>query len=330
MVSDSGGVAVAVGIFAAGSAEQRKGGEMKRNIFSIICILTVLSCSADAGGHKWLKSEDGSTREGNALLKKKEFAKALSAYDKAVKKYPDRGEAHLNRGLSLIRQGDEKMDEAMQAFTLAADSDAPATVLARAEFNLGNAFLKKEDFKTAIDHYKKSLMLQPGNRDAAWNLEVARLKKKQQEEQQKQDQENKEQQDQGDEGDSGDQDKQDQEQQDQDEQDQEQQDQDKQDQDKQDQDKQDQQGGDQNQQNQKEAQKEPEPEKDQQGSDTPEDKQDQQQEQQQPEQQDQQAAQPRNQSMEQMLNALDKEDNDFHKNKARQRAVGVPSNVKDW
>ena len=298
---------------------------MKRNIFSIICILTVLSCSADAGGYKWLKSEDGSTREGNALLKKKEFAQALSAYDKAVKKYPNRGEVHLNRGLSLIRQGDDKIDEAMQAFTLAADSDAPANVLARAEFNLGNAFLKKEDFKTAIDHYKKSLMLQPGNRDAAWNLEVARLKKKQQEEQQKQDQENKDQQDQGDEGDSGDQEKQDQDKQDQDKQDQ-----DKQDQDKQDQEKQDQQGGDQNQQDQKEEQKEPEPEKDQQGSDTSEDKQDQQQEQQQPEQQEQQAAPPQNQSMEQMLNALDKEDNDFHKNKARQRAVGVPSNVKDW
>ncbi|MBN2804210.1 MAG: tetratricopeptide repeat protein, partial [Deltaproteobacteria bacterium] len=170
-----------------------------------------------------LHSENGNTKKGNSFLDTGKNEKALTMYNKAAKELPDNGKVHLNRGLALLRSGDDKLDEAMQALTLATNSDSDNDVLARANYNLGNAFFKKEDYDEAIKHYKKSLMLSPGNKDAAWNLEVARLNKKKKEEEQKKKQDQEKQ--------NQDQDKQDQDKQDQDKQDQDKQDQDKQDQD---------------------------------------------------------------------------------------------------
>jgi tetratricopeptide (TPR) repeat protein len=176
----------------------------------------------------------------------------------------------------------------MQALTLATNSDSDNSVLARANYNLGNAFFKKEDYDEAIKHYKKSLMLSPGNKDAAWNLEVARLNKKKKEEEQKK--------------------KQDQDKQNQDKQNQDKQDQDKQNQDKQDQDKKDQEKQKQDQQKQDQQKKE----------------QQQQQQQQQPQET------PDKKQMDKILKAIENEDSNFHKNKARARGLRNAAGSKDW
>jgi tetratricopeptide (TPR) repeat protein len=213
--------------------------------------------------------ENGNVADGNEALAKGKTKEALSSYDEAAKEIPNRGEVHLDRGLALLRAGDDKIDQAMQALSIAAAPESAPRVRARALENLGDAFFRKEDFEAAIEHYKKSLMLAPGNRNVAWNLELAVQKQKKKEEQQKQDQQK---------------------------QDQQKQDQQKQDQQKQDQQKQDQQ------------------------------KQDQQ------KQQEQQASQPRTQQeMEQMLDALDRDQKSLAQQQARRRAVAMPATpIKDW
>lgn len=269
-------------------------------------------CNQWLENSSWLQTENSDVKQGNALFDKKEYAKAIEKYDNAAKALPGRGEVHLNRALALLSQGEEKLDAAMQALTLAADSDAPKDVLSRAEFNLGNAFFQKEDFKAAIEHFKKSLILSPGNKDAAWNLEVARLQKKKQEEQQKQDQENK------------DQENQDGENQDQEDQGDENQDKDGENKDNKDP-SQDKNSQDQQDEEKEKQQPEPEPQE-------PKDEEKQQDKSADDEKEENKEPPPsaQNKSMERMLNALDKEDNDFHKNKAQQRAVGAPAHSKDW
>jgi len=178
--------------------------------------------------------ENGDVAAGNSALAKGKPKEALASYDEAARSLPGRGEVHLDRGLALLRSGDDKIDQAMQALKLAAAPESAPKTRARALANLGDAFFRKEDFEAAIEHYKKSLMLAPGDRNVAWNLELAVQKQKKKEEQQKQDQQKQDQQKQ-------DQQKQDQQKQDQQKQDQQKQDQQKQDQQKQDQQKQDQQ-----------------------------------------------------------------------------------------
>jgi Ca-activated chloride channel homolog len=230
--------------------------------------------------------ENGDVADGNELLAQGKAKEALAAYDEAARELPGRGEVHLDRGLALLRSGDDKIDQAMQALKLAAAPESAPKVRARALANLGDAFFKKEDFESAIESYKKSLMAAPGDRNVAWNLELAVQKQKKKEEQQKKDQQ-----------------KQDQQKQDQQKQDQQKQDQQKQDQQKQDQQKQDQQKQDQQKQDQ------------------------QKQEEQQP-----QAAKPKTQQeMEQMLDALDRDQKSLAQQQAKRRAVAMPAAPdKDW
>ncbi|MDD5307922.1 MAG: transglutaminase family protein [Deltaproteobacteria bacterium] len=215
-------------------------GRCARLLSTAACLAATLVASGEARAFDPFLTENRAVRNGNELLAQGKAGEALAEYDKAAHALPSRHEVHLDRGLALMRMGDDKLDQAMQALKLASDSGAPIDVRARAHANLGNAFFKKQDYKAAVGEYQQSLMLAPGNADVAWNLELAAKKLKEQEDQKKKDEEKKKQ----------DQEKQDQQKQDQQKQDQQKQDQQKQDQQKQDQQKQDQQKQDQEKQQQ--------------------------------------------------------------------------------
>jgi Ca-activated chloride channel family protein len=202
----------------------------------------------DAGALDLWRKKNGEVSEGNALLAEAKPSEALERYDEAAKALPSEPGVHLNRGLALQRMGQDHIDQAMQAFKIATQGGQDPVVRARAHAGLGNAFFSKEDYDAAIENYRRSLVLSPGNRDVAWNLELARQKKKEKEEQQKKDQDQQDQQ----------QDQQDQ-QQDQQDQQQDQQDQ-QQDQQDQQQDQQDQQQDQQDQQQDQQDQQDDQPE----------------------------------------------------------------------
>ncbi len=248
-----------------------------------------------------LTSENDDVADGNALLAEGKTAEALERYDAAARALPGRKAVHLNRGLALSRMGEETSDQALQAFQLASDGAGDDAVRARALFNLANGFYKKEDYAEAVKLYKQSLMLAPGNKDAAWNLELAKQRKKEKEEQEQQNKENQDQQNQDNQDEQNQQDQQNQDQQNQDKQNQE----DKKDDQQQDKDKKDQQ----DQQDEPEQQEQP---------------QDQQQEQQQP--------QPKTrQEVEQVLDSLDDQQKNLMKQMAKQKGAMLPAGrVKDW
>jgi Ca-activated chloride channel family protein len=208
--------------------------------------------------------------EGNAHLRADRGAEALEAYGRAARALPDAPEIPLDRGLALLATGD--LEAAEEAFLEATKPPASPAIRAAAYYDRGIALMRQAEalaeqedhrgaqgrFRVAAESFRRSLAAGPGNRDAAWNLELAlRRLHEEQEEQEQQEQEQQDQQQQ---------DQQDQQQQDQQQQDQQQQDQQQQDQQPQDQQPQDQQPQDQEPQVQDQHQqgKQPQDQQDQQ------------------------------------------------------------------
>ncbi len=209
--------------------------------------------------------------EGNQAMREGDHAGALEAYERAARALPGEPGVHLNRGLSLLAQGE--LGRAREAFLAATEPPASDEVRADAYYDMGNAFYREADqlavqedhqnakrlFREAADAYRRSLRARPGNRDAAWNLELAlRRLREQEEEQRRQEQEQQAQ---------NDQQQQDQQQQDQQQQDQQQaqNDQQQQDQQQQDQQQQDQQQAQNDQQQQDQQQQDQQQPGDQEG-----------------------------------------------------------------
>jgi Ca-activated chloride channel homolog len=159
------------------------------------------SAHADEGW-SFLRSENRHAREGNEALKAGDAKGALAAYDRAARELPSEGGVHLDRGLALLKTGE--LAKAREALQLATQPPAATGVRADAYYNLGNAFYKEGDaraaeddpeqaqksFREAADALKQALRLRPGDRNAAWNYELAlrRLaEQKQKQEEQQQD-----------------------------------------------------------------------------------------------------------------------------------------------
>ena len=195
-----------------------------RRVAWCLCCVAALALPASASAWSPLRGENSNAKKGNALMAQEQYSPALEAYDEAARELPDARAVQLNRGLALLAQ--DLGEQSKEAFLAAADPAASPTTRADAYYNLGIAYAREGDaisqqeeyeqasahFREAADAFKRALRVRPGDRNAAWNLEYAM--KRIRDEEEKQDQ----------------QDQQDQDQQDQDQQDQDQQDQDQQDQ----------------------------------------------------------------------------------------------------
>jgi Ca-activated chloride channel family protein len=138
-------------------------------------------------GFGLLEKRDVEVEAGNAALKAGKAEEALAHYDKAVGKLPADAGTHFDRGAALYALS--RFDEAAQEFLRATEAKDGA-LKASAFYNLGNAFFKKEKFKEAAEAYQRSLGLNPGDKLAKWNLELA-LQKQKEDDKKKQDDKNK-------------------------------------------------------------------------------------------------------------------------------------------
>ncbi len=134
-------------------------------------------------GFKPFERRNSEVEQGNAALQAGKAEDALAHYDKAVAKLPGEAGVHLDRGTALYALS--RFDEARQEFLNATQGQDQA-VKATAFRNLGNALSKLEKHKDAVEAYKHALALQPDDKAAKWNLEIA-LRKQKEEEKKKQD-----------------------------------------------------------------------------------------------------------------------------------------------
>ncbi|MDX2018629.1 MAG: tetratricopeptide repeat protein [Deltaproteobacteria bacterium] len=140
-------------------------------------------------GVNLLQTHNRHVEQGNKQFQGGKVDEALKLYDKALQEDgladpQARAAAEFNRGTALSAMG--KADEAAQAF-LEATKSKDNSLRARAFYNLGNTFIKGEKFSEAVEAFKRSLVLEPRNNDAKWNLELALRKKKEQDEKNKND-----------------------------------------------------------------------------------------------------------------------------------------------
>ena len=171
-----------------------------RSVAVLGCCVAALALPASASAWSPLRAENSNAKKGNALMAEEQYGPALEAYDEAARELPNARAVQLNRGLALLGQG--LTEQAKEALLAAADPSAAPSTRADAYYDLGIAFAREGDalseqeshqeasahFQEAVDAFKRSLRVQPGNRNAAWNLEYAMKRIREEEEKQQEQQ----------------------------------------------------------------------------------------------------------------------------------------------
>lgn len=116
--------------------------------------------------------------QGNKDYRKKEFAKADEQYAKAIAKDAKNTVAQFNSGNA--RQKLKKYEEASQSYEAVVNNTNDPQVKAQALYNQGLAFIRQNKLKEAIDAFKRSLRLNPNDKETRENLQKALKEQKQQ------------------------------------------------------------------------------------------------------------------------------------------------------
>ena len=110
------------------------------------------------------------TKEGNEAFASERYGDAREAYDRALKTMPDRPELDYNSGNTLFREG--RFDEAGTRYD-DAFPDAGLMLARDTAFNSGTTQLDAGNLEEAIELYKQALRIDPSDKDAKHNLELA-------------------------------------------------------------------------------------------------------------------------------------------------------------
>jgi Ca-activated chloride channel homolog len=126
------------------------------------------------------ESSASKNKTGNQLFEQGKYQDAEKAYLDAQAQMPGRPELSYNLGNSLIKQ--KKYDQALRSLRQAVSKGDPG-LQASSWYNLGNALFDMGNLKDSAQAYIQSLHLNPTDKDAKHNLELA-LKKLQEQKQQ--------------------------------------------------------------------------------------------------------------------------------------------------
>jgi tetratricopeptide (TPR) repeat protein len=137
-------------------------------------------------------------REGNREYKKGEFDQSEINYRQAVTQDENPAKAVFNLGDALYKM--ERYEEATEQFSKLPELGGTDKQVAESSYNLGNTLLKAGKIEESIEAYKRSLLSDPGNHQAKYNLAKAMemLQQQQQNDDQQQQQNDDQQQQQND------------------------------------------------------------------------------------------------------------------------------------
>jgi tetratricopeptide (TPR) repeat protein len=132
-----------------------------------VCLLLLLSCT----------SRVREAQRGQQLYEQGKYLEAYEAYQ-AVLRQQGGPEVRFNAGNALYRL--KQYSEASKSWR-DATSGADSTLREEAYFNMGNAFVRASEdanalsgyLERSLDAYEEALRLNPNDRDAKWNLEIA-------------------------------------------------------------------------------------------------------------------------------------------------------------
>ena len=120
------------------------------------------------------------------------YASALETYQDAQHRAPESAEPYYNSGNALYRT--EEYEEALQSYDESL-RHAGGELRSRGFFNRGNTAFQRENYPDAVEAYEEALRMNPGDRDAKHNLELALQRMSSEDEQQQEEQQDEQQQD---------------------------------------------------------------------------------------------------------------------------------------
>ena len=135
---------------------------MRYNIF-LVFILVGLIVQSQVWSDSLIKAQ--------GFYKNKEFDKSNAIYSKAKVSSNQEGSLQMERAQSAYRSDD--FDAANAAYELALSEEKNVIEQSNILFNQGNSFIKKGDLEKAINKYKASILKNPKNKAAKYNLSQA-------------------------------------------------------------------------------------------------------------------------------------------------------------
>ena len=184
--------------------------ERRRHRLLCAAVLVLLT-----GPPVWADSAPDAVRQGNKLYADGNFGDAINKYNEALLERPESIEPKFNKANSYYRLDD--LGLAMDLYKEAVAESKDMGLVIKAKYNLGNCHFKRglkqrdsdlqkalEDLQTSIVNWRGVLDIDPEHKNAARNIEVARLiikdiidqlnRQKQQQDQQQQGQQGQQQQ----------------------------------------------------------------------------------------------------------------------------------------
>jgi len=153
-------------------------GRINKVIMTVLCLFLLHATLLGQEEREYI-------RKGNRLYKKSEYAGSEGMYRRAQAQDKSTYDSGFNLGDALYKQG--RFGEAAEEFNRAASGSTDDSLKqAQSFYNLGNSLLKDQKFEESIRAYINSLMLDPENPEAKYNLAYAQDQLKKQEEQQQQ------------------------------------------------------------------------------------------------------------------------------------------------
>jgi Ca-activated chloride channel family protein len=144
----------------------------------VLCIVIFAATT----GQIWRDKVSRKNAEGNVLYEQKNFPSALDKYVEANDGKAHRQELAYNLANTFYQQ--KKYQEALQELEKAI-ATGNSSLNEKILFNRGNTFFQMGKYQEAIESYKQTLELDPGDKEAKHNLELA-LKKLQENPQEQQ------------------------------------------------------------------------------------------------------------------------------------------------
>lgn len=144
--------------------------------------LIISSCSAPA---------EKLNQEGNQAFSEEAYLEALELYQSAQIESPELAEPYFNAANAFYRQGN--FPAALEQMGMALQYIDEESLAESSFYNLGNTLYSSQELDQAVEAYTQSLLLDPHDQDAKYNLELALQQQQEQQEQQQQNQDQQEQ-----------------------------------------------------------------------------------------------------------------------------------------
>lgn len=152
--------------------------DMKKNPYLLIALMFFAASSVSAQ-----KAERSDVRKGNRQFEKKKYTEAEIQYRKALEVNPKSKEGTYNLGNALYKQN--KPNEALDQYQAALNLQSDPVKKSQIFHNAGNVNMALKQYDKAVDSYKNSLKINPGDNETRYNLALAQSLLKKQQQQQK-------------------------------------------------------------------------------------------------------------------------------------------------